>query len=67
MPSVRKVPPPLIPDPIPQKFTRAQAIERLLAQGLTLAEIQAEEKQIGNSRLSWSGGGLRPLFTIAAL
>lgn len=46
MPIVRKVPPPLVPDPIPQKFTREQAIERLLAQGLTLAEIQAEEEQV---------------------
>jgi hypothetical protein len=45
MPIVRKVSPPLIPDPIPQKFTREQAIERLLAQGLTMAEIQAEEEQ----------------------
>lgn len=46
MPIVRKVPPPLVPDPIPQKFTREQAIERLLAQGLTLAEIQAEEEHL---------------------
>jgi IS5 family transposase len=46
MPTVRKVPPPLIPEPIPQKFTREQAIERLLAHGLTLAEIQAEEEQV---------------------
>ena len=46
MPIVRKVSPPLIPDPIPQKFTREQAIERLLAQGLTLAEIQEEEEQV---------------------
>jgi hypothetical protein len=46
MPLVRKVPPPLVPDPIPQKFTREQAIERLLARGLTLAEIQAEEEQV---------------------
>jgi hypothetical protein len=46
MPIVRKVSPPLIPDPIPQKFTREQAIERLLAQGLTLAEIQEEEEQL---------------------
>ena len=46
MPIVRKVPPPLVPDPIPQKFTREQAIERLLAHGLTLAEIQAEEEQV---------------------
>ena len=46
MPTVQKVPPPRVPDPIPQKFTREQAIERLLAQGLTLAEIQAEEEQI---------------------
>lgn len=45
MPIVQKVPPPLVPDPLPQKFTREQAIERLLAQGLTLAEIQAEEEQ----------------------
>jgi hypothetical protein len=46
MPTVTKVPPPLVPDPIPQKFTRDQAIERLLARGLTLAEIQAEEEQV---------------------
>src|SRR5438128_1776706 len=46
MPIVRKVPPPLVPDPIPQKFTREQAIVRLFAQGLTLAEIQAEEEQV---------------------
>ena len=46
MPIVRKVAPPRIPDPIPQKFTREQAIEHLLARGLTLAEIQAEEEQI---------------------
>jgi hypothetical protein len=46
MPIVRKVPPPLVPDPIRQKFTREQAIERLLAQGLTLAEIQSEEEQV---------------------
>ncbi len=46
MPTVRKVPPPHVPDPIPQKYTREQAIERLLAHGLTLAEIQAEEEQV---------------------
>jgi IS5 family transposase len=46
MPIVHKVPPPRVPDPIPQKFTREQAIERLLAHGLTLAEIQAEEEQV---------------------
>ena len=46
MPIVRKVPPPLVPDPIPQKFTRDEAIARLLAQGLTLADIQAEEEQV---------------------
>jgi DDE family transposase len=46
MPIVQKIPPPLVPDPIPQKFTREEAIARLLAQGLTLAEIQAEEEQI---------------------
>ncbi|MEP7189675.1 MAG: hypothetical protein ABI901_10850 [Roseiflexaceae bacterium] len=45
MPTVQKVPPPRVPDPIPQKFTREQAIERLLAHGLTLAEIQEEEEQ----------------------
>src|SRR4051794_21200819 len=45
MPIVRKVSPPRIPDPLPQKFTREQAIVRLLAQGLTLAEIQEEEEQ----------------------
>ena len=46
MPTFRKVPPPMVPDPIPQKFTREQAIARLLAQGLTLADIQAEEEQL---------------------
>jgi hypothetical protein len=46
MPTVTKVPPPLVLDPTPQKFTRDEAIARLLAQGLTLAEIQAEEEQI---------------------
>ena len=46
MPTVQKVPPPRVPDPIPQKFTREEAIERLLAQGLTLADIQAEEEQV---------------------
>jgi len=46
MPIVRKVSPPRIPDPLPQKFTREQAIVRLLAQGLTLAEIQEEEEQV---------------------
>jgi hypothetical protein len=46
MPTVQKVPPPRVPDPIPQKFTREEAIERLLAQGLTLADIQAEEAQL---------------------
>ena len=45
MPIVQKVPPPVVPDPTPQKFTREQAIARLLAHGLTLAEIQAEEEQ----------------------
>jgi IS5 family transposase len=46
MPTVTKVPPPMVPDPIPQKFTREQAIQRLLAQGLTLTDIQAEEEQL---------------------
>jgi hypothetical protein len=46
MPIVQKVPPPLVPDPTPRKFTREEAIARLLAQGLTLAEIQAEEEQV---------------------
>jgi IS5 family transposase len=46
MPTVTKVPPPLGPDPTPHKFTREQAIQRLLAQGLTLADIQAEEEQL---------------------
>jgi len=45
MPTVQKVPPPLVPDPTPHKFTREEAITRLLAHGLTLAEIQAEEEQ----------------------
>jgi len=46
MPTVTKVPPPRVPDPIPQKFTRDEAIARLLTQGLTLADIQAEEEQV---------------------
>lgn len=46
MPTVRKVPPPVVPDPAPRKLSRDEAIARLLAQGLTLAEIQAEEEQI---------------------
>jgi IS5 family transposase len=45
MPTVTKVPPPVVPDPTPQKFTREEAIQRLLTQGLTLADIQAEEEQ----------------------
>jgi IS5 family transposase len=45
MPTVQKVPPPRVPDPTPQKFTREEAIARLLAHGLTLADIQAEEEQ----------------------
>jgi len=40
----------MVPDPIPQKFTREQAIARLLAQGLTLADIQAEEEQLAVMR-----------------
>jgi IS5 family transposase len=44
MPIVCKVPPPAVPDPIPPR-TREEAIQRLLACGLTLAEIQAEEEQ----------------------
>jgi IS5 family transposase len=43
MPSVRKLPPPVVPDPAPQKLTRDQAIARLLAKGLTLEEIEEEE------------------------
>lgn len=43
MPSVRKVPPPVVPDPAPQKLTRDQAIARLRAKGLTLEEIEEEE------------------------
>lgn len=43
MPSVRKVPPPLLPDPTPRKLTREEAIARLLAKGLTLEEIEEEE------------------------
>lgn len=46
MPTVQKVPPLRVPDPIPQKFTREEAIQRLLAQGLTLADSQAEEEQL---------------------
>jgi len=44
MPVVHKVPPPAVPDPIPPR-TREEAIQRLLACGLTLAEIQEEEEQ----------------------
>ena len=44
MPIVCKVPPPAVPDPIPPR-TREEAIQRLLACGLTLAEIQEEEEQ----------------------
>jgi len=43
MPIVRKVPPPLLPDPAVQKLTRDEAIMRLLAKGLTLEEIQEQE------------------------
>lgn len=44
MPIVCKVPPPAVPDPIPPR-TREEAIQRLRARGLTLAEIQEEEEQ----------------------
>jgi IS5 family transposase len=44
MPVVHKMPPPAVPDPIPPR-TREEAIQRLLACGLTLAEIQEEEEQ----------------------
>ena len=43
MPTVRKVPPPLTPDPAARKLTRDEAIAGLLAKGLTLEEIQEEE------------------------
>jgi IS5 family transposase len=44
MPTVRKIPPPVVPDPAPCKLTRDEAIARLLARGLTLEEIQEEEE-----------------------
>jgi IS5 family transposase len=43
MPTVRKVPPPVVPASAPHTLTHDEAIARLLAKGLTLEEIQEEE------------------------
>lgn len=44
MPIVRKVTPPVEPETV-TRITREEAIKRLLAKGLTLAEIQEEEER----------------------
>jgi hypothetical protein len=49
MPIVRKVPAPLVPEATVTALSREEAIERLLARGLTLAEIQAEEERAAAS------------------
>ncbi len=48
MPIVRKLPPEAVPETI-TPITREEAIKRLLAKGLTLAEIQEEEERAAAS------------------
>jgi Transposase DDE domain len=49
MPIVRKLPPQAVPETI-TPITREQAIQRLLAKGLSLAEIQEEEERAAASQ-----------------